>query len=326
MLHNSLMASALAKAVQVLGATLSLQKTKLVLTSQPLESQPDDPTCSISSICNSTVLTTGSSTKQQEEDICEDAPRAVVTQSYSVAESTEPKLISIKSEFPEISNPKPLNLPLIVRWGQDEDIQVQHHKQTSSQLLHFLKTKGKNMDSLESSVMEWSKITYSKHLSQPVSPTAVNAQAPTTLDINIENQAPIFRVKKVESSSCLVYTFVIATETELWDIGDIFTDVVQDSQSSALEGRDCQDRTAQAENTYVNIPPKPQALQYTTAAEQENNNHDANVPTCIARNIPEFQIQKFEETEIVVSHIVSPSHFYVQRADCFKKLQALVAE
>ncbi|MED6250003.1 hypothetical protein ATANTOWER_022993 [Ataeniobius toweri] len=43
-------------------------------------------------------------------------------------------------------------------------------------------------------------------------------------------------------------------------------------------------------------------------------------------NIPEFEIRKFEETEVVVSHVVSPSNFYIQHADSTKKLEALFTD
>lgn len=50
---------------------------------------------------------------------------------------------------------------------------------------------------------------------------------------------------------------------------------------------------------------------------------DLRSPTPKSVNIPEFQIQRFEETEVVVSHVVNPGSFYIQHADSLQKLQAL---
>ena len=218
-------------------------------------------------------------------------------------------------------------------WGCEADVQVQHQKQTSSQLLHFLRAKAKNMGALEVTVMEWSKSMCSS--SSPESPTIktesyqfshddlINALAPKTLSCaDIENQAPVFRVKRVESSGSLTYTWVIATKTELWDIGDIFTEVGQgESEASPLGNKDRQNTTPQVENSCLSVERKPQ-----TEREHESNPAVAKAPEITGVTIPEFQIRRFEESEVVVSHIVSPGDFYVQHADALVKLRGLVTE
>ncbi|XP_028444528.1 uncharacterized protein gjb1b isoform X2 [Perca flavescens] len=352
MLQNSLMASSVAKAVQVLGATLSLQQLKHFPISQPAAVQQDDMICSISSSYNSAVATTTSSSHLQAEEkenavVFEEAgPSDAVFLSPAIIERPKinperpPVLLPpIQATLQEISNPKPMKITPLIGWGCVDDVQVQHQKQTSSQLLHFLRTKAKNMSALEATVMEWSERmcpsslpqvptiqTQSYQFRHVVTNDLIKALAPKTLCADIENQAPVFRVKRVESSGSLTYTCVISTKTELWDIGDIFTEVGHgDSEASPLEKKDCPNTTAQVENSCQNAEWKTQTLQ-CTEPEHVSQSSGAKTPAVNAITIPEFQIQRFEETEVVVSHVVSPGNFYVQHADSIVKLQALVTD
>ncbi|XP_039670165.1 uncharacterized protein LOC120567296 isoform X2 [Perca fluviatilis] len=352
MLQNSLMSSSIAKAVQVLGATLSLQQSKHFPISQPAAVQQDDMICSISSSYNSAVATTTSSFHLQAEEkenavVSEEAgPSDAVFLSPAIIERPKinperppVRLPPIQAILPEISNPKPMKITPLIGWGCVDDVQVQHQKQTSSQLLHFLRTKAKNMGALEATVMEWSERmcpsslpqvstiqTQSYQFRHVVTNDLINALAPKMLCADIENQAPVFRVKRVESSGSLTYTCVISTKTELWDIGDIFTEVgLGDSEASPFEKKDCPNTTAQVENSCLNTEWKTQTLQYTEP-EHFSQSSGAKTPAVNAITIPEFQIQRFEETEVVVSHIVSPGNFYVQHADSIVKLQALVTD
>ncbi|GAA6226404.1 uncharacterized protein LOC108882870 isoform X1 [Lates japonicus] len=352
MLQNVLMASSIAKAVQVLGATLSLQQLKHFLGSQPAAVQEDDMICNISSSYNSAVQTASSSChlkaeeKEQavisEEKSQPDAvilPPAIIQSPRINAERPPLPLPPIQAIFSDIANPKPMKITPLISWGWGDDVQVQHQKQTSSQLLHFLRAKAKNMGALEVTAMEWSRSTtcspqspsptiktQSYQFRHVVTDGLIEALAPKTLCADIENQSPVFRVKRVESSGSLTYTCVIATKTELWDIGDIFTEVQQaHSDGSPVKSEECQNTAAQMENSRVNIQWKTQTLQ-CTEPEGGNNSAGAKTPAISSVTIPEFQIRRFEETEVVVSHIVSPGNFYIQHADSITKLQALVTD
>lgn len=351
MLQNVLMASSIAKAVQVLGATLSLRQLKHFLISQSAAIQDDDMICSISSSYNRAIQTTSLSCHLKAEgeeravifkEKCQ--PHNVIlppalTQSLGIDTERPPLLIPpIQAIIPEISNPKPMKITPLISWGKEGDVVVQHQKQTSSQLLHFLRAKAKIIGALEVTFMECSKSMCTSGSSQQTSPNIktqshqfthdvtddlINALAPKTLCADIENEAPVFKVKRVESSGSLTYSCVIATKTELWDIGDIFTEVAQgDSDNSLLEIKGCRNTTAQVENPCTDIQWKTQSLQ-CKEPEKENNSAGAKMPVI---NIPKFQVRRFEETEVVVSHIVSPGNFYIQHADSITKLQALVTE
>ncbi|KAF0039488.1 hypothetical protein F2P81_007723 [Scophthalmus maximus] len=354
MLQNVFMASSIAKAVQVVGGTLSLQQLKHFLISQPAAAQEDDMIHSISSGYNSCVQTTSSSChskgktkekaviyekKSQPDNVL--LPSAVIQSPKIDAERPPLLLPPIPTILPEMRNPKPMKITPLISWGRGDDVQVQHQKQTSSQLLHFLRAKAKNKGALEVNVMEWNKSKYTSCSPQSTSTTIktqshqfrnvlrddlMEALAPKTLRADIENQAPVFRVKQVESSGSLTYTCVIATKTELWDIGDIFTEV-QPAHTDGSPDKDecCQNRSAKVENSSVDIEWKTQTPQ-CTKPEGEHNSSGPETPVINNVTIPEFQIRKFDEIEVVVSHVVSPGNFYIQHADSLAKLQALVTD
>lgn len=349
MIKNALMASSVAKAVQVLGETLSLQQLKNCLTSKPAAVHQCDMIRHSSSL-DSSVLTSSSSCyfKPEDERVAfeeksqEDAVIFPPVTSESCNRSAErPQILlpPLKAVFPEISNPKPRSTTPPLHWGCVDDVKVQHQKQTSSQLLHFLRAKAENMGSLEVTVMEWTKSAHSSNLQQPVSPSIrVKSDkisqvvtdldkvfAPKTFYTVLEIQAPVFRVKRAKSTGALVYSCVIATQTELWDIGDISTEVVQkSSKPGPMESEDCQNITTEVENCSINIHWKPRTLEST---EPEHNSFDgAKMPIINAFQIPDFQIRKFEEIEVLVSHTESPGNFYIQHADSHEKLQARVTE
>ncbi|KAM7389576.1 hypothetical protein PAMP_023542 [Pampus punctatissimus] len=344
MLQNLLMASPIAKVVQVLGATLSCQQLKHFLIPQPTAIPEDDVISSVSPIYSSAVTAMSLSchlVAEEKEIVFEEKhqpdvvilPSAIIQCPKMNAERPPLLLPPITAILPEISNPKPRNIPSLINWGPEDDVQVQHQKQTSSQLLHFLRTKAKTTAALE--VMEWSKdCTYASSLPQSLSPTIqthcyqfrhvaaddlIDTVSPKTLLADIESQAPVFRVKRVESNGSLTYTCVIATKTELWDIGDISTEVGQgSSDDSSYKNLNCQSKPDEVEKSCVNTE--------CTDPQHENNSADANIPAVTGINIPVFQVRRFEETEVVVSHIVSPGSFYIQHADSIMKLQGLVTD
>lgn len=345
MLQNVLMASSIAKAVQVLGAPLSLQQLKHFHISQSAPIQDDDMICSIPSSYNSATQTRNVSCdlKAEEErtatveEKCQ--PDNVILppvniESPGIDLERPPLLLPyMQAILPEISNPKPMKTTPLISWGTEDNVAVQHQKQTSSQLLHFLRAKAKIMGSLEVTVMEWNKSICTSVSSQLTSPTMKTQKCqfrhvatddlistpPKTVCADPENEPPVFKVKRVESSGSLTYTWVIATKTELWDIGDIFTEVGQvDSDNSLSEKNDCQNTTGQLENSCADIQ--------WEEPKKENESAGAKMQVINSINTPEFQIRKFEETEVAVSHIVSPGSFYIQNADYITKLQALVTE
>ncbi|KAM9741037.1 uncharacterized protein ACNS7B_012285 [Menidia menidia] len=331
MLQNSLIASSMAKSVQV----LSQQQLKLFHSLQPPGMQRDDMLGGISPSFNSTPRNKSSVCHLNAEQVAFEEgsqPNSVciplvISQTHKV-DNEKPQILlpPIQPVYPEIRNPKPLLI-----WGCSDD-QVQHQKQTSSQLLHFLKGKATNKGALEA---EWANSKHEacnpglpRQISPPVKTQSrdvmtdnlINARASKRLHANGESQSPVFRVKQVKSSRSLIYTCVIATETELWDIGDISTEAREDSLQIPLKADVCQNGLALMENSCRNLYQKTQILQ-STEPEPENRPDNSQMLMHKSVNIPEFQIRRFEETEVVVSHIVSPGNFYIQHANSLEKLQ-----
>ncbi|XP_026186792.1 uncharacterized protein LOC113144782 [Mastacembelus armatus] len=343
MLQNMLMASSIGKAVQVLAGTMSVQQLKHFLISPPAVAQEDDAICSMSSSYNCAVQTRSLSChlkaeekeqpvifekKRQPDDVIL-APTIIQCPEIN---ASRPLLPPIQDILPEISNSKPMKITPLISWGWEDDIQVQHPKQTSSELLHFLKVSAKKMSALEVTPMEWSPSkdrhtgspqsssptvkAESSHFSHNVRDDLIKELSQKTLCADGENEGQVFRVKQVEPSGSVIYTYVIATKTELWDVVDIVTQVGQeDSGDRPLEEKeDCRNITAQVGN----IP--------CTEPEKENNSTGVKTPAINKIAIPDFHIRRFEEIEVVVSHVVSPSYFYIQHTDSITKLQGLVTD
>lgn len=332
MLQRVLTAHSISKAIQVLGSTLSLRQLKQFIISQPRAIQKDDAICSSSS-SHDTVDPAASSSRDSKAEEAERAvdfeekrqPDAVIVPPAIIQSGTQdtegpPPPPRIKAILPEISNPKPTITTSLISWGYQNDVQVRHQKQTCSQLLHFLSTNAKSSGAAEITYVEWSNSFMS---AQPTSPTVktdqltdvaddpmcVDALVPKTLLAGTENQPPVFRVKRVQQSGFLIYSCVIATETELWDIGDVLTEVGEEPpEAGTLENQECGNETL---DSAVNLNAKTQSL--SRAAIK-------------SLTIPEFHSRMFEEIEVVVSHVVSPGNFYIQHADAIRKLQTLVTE
>ncbi|XP_023183969.1 uncharacterized protein LOC102231031 isoform X1 [Xiphophorus maculatus] len=334
---------------QPLKAALSHQQLKVSLdTLRPLSQQDGGKT---SDLVNTPLTPSSSCLKQEKEKaVSEDKNKevsmhipAAIIQSNVVSEGkSEVLLPSVQDSFSEKSQCK---LRSQVIWGHGDDVQVLHQKQTSSQLLRFLKEKAKTKGSLKVTFLEQTKSKYKANNSGSLlrtSPTvktksyqfrhvvtddSVEERGPKMLHANI-NHAPVFQVKRVHSCGPLIYSCVIATETELWDIGDIFTEVLLEESvhSTALDTEKWQQAFAQVEDSSISIELKPQTLQHMQPRLKKNDSNYSGRLAANIVNIPEFEIRKFEETEVVVSHVVSPSHFYIQHADSHRKLEALFTD
>ncbi|XP_016894980.1 uncharacterized protein LOC103391161 isoform X6 [Cynoglossus semilaevis] len=272
--------------------------------------------------------------KSQRDDVILEP--ALIQRPEINAESLPLLLPKTNAVFPQIRNPQPMKATPLICWRQADDVQVQHQKQTSSQLLHFLRTKAKNLDAVEVTVMEWNKSMLSSCSPMSTSPTiktqsfqfrnVPKSKASESLFANMDHKAPVFKIKQMEPSGSMTYTCVIATKTELWDVGDIFTEVRQtQTNDNVTKNENHQSIDIQVVNTNVTDQGKRQTYQ-CTEPKTNNNFGDTNTSVISTVVIPEFQVRKFEETEVVVSHVVSPGNFYIQHANSSTKLQALLSD
>lgn len=332
-LQDLLIGRSVSKAVRVFGATKLLQELKQFLIPPPVFIQQDDGACS-----RRAAITVNSSFCLKEEE----REQAVVAE-----EKRTPGDMTLSpdgAQSPSAGPERPLLLPFtpailpqtnipasekvahLSNWRNLEDVKMPHQKQTSPQLLHFLKAKAKDLGTLQARAWSEEHANMSspprlgstsdevlarqpKHGSDDVVDTEVPKQ-------DAKNQTQVFKIKHVESSRSLTYAYVMATTTELWDLGDIFTEAAQElSDMSRVEEEACGNGEPEDMSSCVN-----------SAEPVRESSRGAQMPAVSGIAIPAFHIQRFGEAKVVVSHIISPGNFFIQQADSVAKLQALVAQ
>lgn len=333
-LHDLLKAHSISKTVQVFGSPLLFQQLKHFLIPPPVFTQQDDGICG-----SGAVITVKSSSCVKEEE---------QEQTVVVEEKHTPNDVSLSADivqspligperptlllpytptiFPQNTVPGSEKLMQVINWGNMEDVKMLHQKQTSPQLLQFLKAKATDLGAVQ--VRAWSEESTDMSSSPKLVSTYVGEQAHQAKHVpddvfdtkvpkqDMKIQTQVFKIKRVESSGSLTYAYVTATPTELWDFGDIFTEVVQeDSDASSVEDKAC-----------GNIKQEDMTSCLTTAKLVHESSCAAQMPAVNGISIPEFQIHRYGETEVVVSHIISPGDFYIQQVDSINKLQALFTE
>lgn len=320
------------KAARVFGAAKLLQEPKLFLNPPPPFIQEDDRIC-----CRCSVITVNSSSCIKEEE--QEQPVAVeekqtlgdVTCSPDGVQSPSagperPLLLLpfLPTIFPQANITASEKITQLGECRNMEDVQMLHQKQTSLQLLHFLKAKAKDFSTLPARVWFEGHAAMSgppqlvstsgevqARQAKHVSDDAIDTEVPKQV---VENQTQVFKVKHKASRGSLTYAYVTATTTELWDLGDIFTEASRElSDVSRVEGGAC-----------GNVEEDVSCVKAAEPARESAQG--AQMPTVNGITIPEFHIHRFGESEVVVSHIISPGNFFIQRADSITKLQALITQ
>lgn len=331
-LHDLLITRSVSKAVQVFGTPPPFQQLKHFLIPLPVFTQQDDGICG-----GGAVITVNSSSCVKEEEqeqavVLEEkhTPSDVslspdVVQSPSIGPERLAFLLpDIPTISPQTTVPRSEKLNQVLNWGNMEDVKLLHQKQSSPQLLQFLKAKVNDLGAVQVRVWPRENVDTSSspkpvstgaqaHQSKHVPHDVIDAEV-SKQDMEIQTQ--VFNLKRMESSGCLTYAYVTATPAELWDLGDIFTEAVQeDSGASHVEDKACGNIKLEATRSCVD-----------TAEPAHESPRGAQMPAANGITIPEFQIHRYGETEVVVSHIISPGDFYIQQVDSINKLQALITE
>lgn len=322
------------KAARVFGATKLLQEPKLFLIPPPVFTQQDDIICSK---CADITVNSSSCIKEEEQEqaVAVEEKHALADVTFSPEGVPSPSagpdrplllLPFMPTIFPQANIPASEKIIQLSDCRNMEDVQMLYQKQTSPQLLHFLKAKAKDLGTLPARVWleEHSNMSSPPRLlstsdevqaRQPkhVSDDAIDTEVPKQ---DVENQAQVFKVKHEESSGSLTYAYVTATTTELWDLGDIFTEASQElSDVRRVEDEAC-----------GNVEHEDMTSCAKSAEPAHESARGAQMPTVNGITIPEFHIHRFGESEVVVSHIISPGNFFIQQADSLTKLQALITQ
>lgn len=334
-LQDLLMARSVSKVVQVF-RTARFQQLKHFLIPPPVFIQPDDGICG-----SGAVITVNSSSciKEEEQEqaavLEEERTPADATlspddvQSHSTGPERPPlRLPYTPTIFPQTNIPTSVKFTQVVNWRNAEEANMLHQKQTSPQLLQFLKSKANGPAALQ--VRAWSAgSTHAPGSPQPDSASVeVRARQPKraaddVIDTEVperrfKDQTQVFKVKRAESSGSLTYAYVTATATELWDLGDIFTEAGRGDPGGSRVDED---------EAYGNGKHEETSSRVDAAGPAHEGARGAQTPAAVSGiAIPEFQIHRFGETEVVVSHIVSPGNFYIQQVDSINELHALITK
>ncbi|KAL7863418.1 hypothetical protein SRHO_G00124020 [Serrasalmus rhombeus] len=325
LLQNVIQESSITKAVQIIGATLSLQH--MVLS---LESEKDQSSGKISTNYGTEIeLLTQDDSKKSEME----SAKHNMQENIAATEAQTPRNVA------DISPRLTQNVTSHIFEQQlGNEPEVQHQKQTSSQLMRFLRMNGKTKNlpdvsffgSVERAfvlVQQQKRNTEAMDLKKITLYTTQKRQSFSEMKVS----GPIFKVKN-SCAGFVTYSCIIATHSELWDIGDISTEVKNSSQSSVSDEKMaspyCNDSkeldlfgltvcTSSGESVASdNLELQCDLEELTDGATEDE----------YLLRIPEFQIRKYEEMPVLVSHVVSPSRFYIQHKDSrLQKLSEIMA-
>ena len=365
-LQNVLLAGSITKAVQVLGATLSLRRLQHILGPHAL---CGDVSCDgVGPSQNTDAGTTDPSSDFQME---ENKERVMFKDKAQVSVKGEPPLMNQRQkDSQEVPTTKPMSQKMSGRhstnilmstqrafWEVEDDIPVPHQKQTSAQLLDFLRT---NTDKRGVTEADFTQLKSHSHLitgypSASLSPKiqqsgfddcsssssggsssssrddarCVDASPPPKEDVvaqYTDGHVPVFRVKRAESSEgTRIYSCMILTKTELWDIGEV---VKQETRGAAVRVA-TEKRQNEGESGYNKIPAgDPTETPQSPRCTNTTCGSGSAKTVLLSRHtsIPKFEICAFKEMEVVVSHVVTPGNFYIQHPDVMAKQRALVKE
>ncbi|CAL8263530.1 unnamed protein product [Lota lota] len=350
-LHNVLLASSITKTIQVLGATLSLQRLQQLLDPKAVN---NDVFHSIKPSQNTDAGTTNHSSDFQIEDnelvMFKEKPQVSVEgepplinqcQKGSI-EILPTKPVSQKNSDPHLTNIL-MNAQLPF-WELQHDIPVHHQKQTAAQLLNFLRTNTEKCGATQGT-LTWLKhhLNVSRPSTTPsqiiqqrsgddggssISITddtrCIEASPPKGREFAEEDShVPVFRVKHVESKGTLIHSCMVLTKTELWDVGEVVKPLGPVDQVETKRQQNKGEKghsEAPAEDLGEN-PPSPQCTNTTCGFTPAMTILQNSITS-----IPDFEISAFKEIEVVVSHVVTPGNFYIQRPDVMAKQRALVKD
>lgn len=287
--------------MQIIVATLPLQQLTF-----SLESEKQSP-----------GTTSSEMSSTQESEVCE-----VESDQYCMPQDTTAAEARRKSEESLTQNVT----NYISEQQLGDCLKIQHQKQTSSQLVHFLRT-SRNMEQSSFAGFEEGAFV----LTQQLKSRTVTNRDPESIQLpsihekpivsETDYPVPVFKVKNISAES-VTYRCMIFTNSELWDIGDISTEVKNSLQVSVADERLS---FADHDDSRILDPFTPSfCISCNESMTSEQMKHQCGMEAVINRSmdgqeaavrIPEFKIKKFEEMPVVVTHVVSPGNFCIQHKE-----------
>lgn len=315
-LQNYILLSSITNPVQVLRATPSLPQ--FTLSFEPEKEYTPDQTSS----------NNGTKVGLFNQDKCK------VDEIENIQQNTIETEASLDTFSPKGTSPSSTRNVTTPNFGQQfgSDPEVQHQKQTSSQLMCFLRRNGKIQKMPENSSFRAVERTFvlkqQKGITEAIDQEEITLH-PThkkTFFSEMKDSGPTFKVKTC-NADFVTYSCVVATHSELWDVGSISTEVQNSVCDEILIVPDCNDqwdfdlRHTVCTSSVEHVNSEQMEQQYVSEELTEGTIGDQSLV-----QIPEFQIKKFEEMPVFASHVVSPSKFYVQQKDAnLQKLSEVMA-
>ncbi|KAK6480218.1 hypothetical protein HHUSO_G17880, partial [Huso huso] len=318
-LSNVLMASSITNAVQTLGAALAFQQIQTFLNPQREVVSRSTSTC-----YSLEIQVYHSLPSFQTKDMQFAERSAKPKQQHQLNSLKENVRDPLGQTADKDMIVQQVSASLLNR-SCGKGLEVQHQKLTSSQLLSFLK----NFCKTDSSV---ANIMHSKVKADSVCRPAFvvkeltetpqvlrafegspGAGFPSKTGLKQKNipcwksLLPVFKVKRQDADDSETYSCMVATESELWDISEISV-----KGSVVMEKAQC---NLEKDN-------RPRALSCLLGVAMEPG-----IGSCSQDGrgvIPDFQIRKFDEVEVAVTHVVDPSCFFIQ--DVGPPMQELAME
>ncbi|XP_035265457.1 uncharacterized protein LOC118223269 isoform X2 [Anguilla anguilla] len=326
MLQNALMATSITNAVQTFGAMLSLHHIQMALATQS-----EMVLRSASSSCALNIEVCDSLSGDKRENI------PVASERGSVYPLQGPRhhpglknVFEDPQEFPiqKVHSVVQHISPQFTEWGQGNCLRVQHQKQTASQLIRFIRNSGDNEGLVQVTFFKGKpSATPRQHEVTDKKAADKESKVPVSLEKRqFSSLVPVFKPKGNVSAGCLIYSCVVATKRELWDVADIFTEGASDVSEKPL-GQEPESPVDSCGESYFEVlgvsrqGPSSAGQSRLSAAVKPDVGSGPPIagPAPVSRvdaavRIPEFKIRKFEEMEVTVSHVVSPSDFLIQHA------------
>ncbi|XP_072520359.1 uncharacterized protein [Salminus brasiliensis] len=331
LLQNVILANSVTKALKIIGATAFLQNTTLSLES---EKENEESSGKISPNYGTEMELFN----QDKSKMSEMENSKFIKQQNIIVTETEMQKNVADTFIPKGIHPSlPQNVTTHIfeqQFGNDPE--VQHQKQTSSQLMRFLRMNGKTKNVPVTSLFDAVERAYALMQQQKSKNEAVDQKGVALHNAHkrqlfpeTKDSGPIFKVKS-KSADFVTYSCVIATCSELWDIGNISTEVKKTLHDSIYDERlffpNCNDPKLSDTFRQSMSTSSDESVTSEQVEHMHNWINESVEGDEFLVKIPEFERKKFEEMSVLASHVVSPNNFYIQHKDAnLKKLSETMA-
>lgn len=314
MLHNVVLATSITNAVQTLGAALTIQQIQRVFTSLMSQAQVQIPNA---------LQYNQTKDNQPSSDNCQDLSRSRTPVKHHNRDHVTLGNPATQSTGKQFEKAHHVVTSCLQNQELGTDVTIQHQKQTSSQLIQFLQTKCRSdlltcfprsvQPSVDSATHDdMSPLLIEGTPSERKGELVCDNLYQGTNGLLIATSAPLFEMKEDYVDGALRCTYIVSTKYELWDIGDIciHENLISSRTSQQVDvlgstSGACTETKEEASSVQMHISGGVGAL---CPMGQGDNLAISKV----GKKVPVFQVRKYEEMAVTVTHVGSPSNFFIQ--------------